>query len=292
MPLGDEFKNIIVTIDNMCHIADMCNDYVNYYKEREIKEKSKNKSFTDVFSKITYSIEFGNKETIRKTEELDWFKETLKSNAKNIISVDLYVSAYDGNKSENLSLTFYPNRIYINSSSTDIGKNKLARDIENYLRGLPPRYDDVIKKDNIRKILPSFKISVAVGIILSVLFFLLCKLSVIPIDFSNHLLAGIISTAVLLGISIIGGFIIPSRNLKLYNKIKFEQKYVGSDSSFHSIYENDYDDFRNKCEVCISYNSEMDNIRKSITKNFESAKKILLVETALAVVAIILFFVI
>lgn len=296
-----KFTNKILTQENIIELVNIIESYYKDVKALQEEERSKEKTAKakgeyyfakNVYADITYSLTLNNNETIKEKNDPEWFKDNIKTSAKSIKEFDIYVSASNDNKFESLSIYATQKRIDINSSSLDIGKNQLFREIENFLGNLPARYDTLVQKDNIRKIVPSLSISLIIGIILSAVFFVLSKLDILPFDFSNDYIIPLISTAILVLVSFIGSLLIPTKNHSLYKNFKFEQVYSGYDSEkYRSIYKNDYNQFKNECEICIGDNAKMPEVRKQIAKNFAKSKKMIYIELAISVVAIILFFV-
>lgn len=296
-----KFKNKIFTINNAVELVDIIEDYYQEQREEQFKEEQKEKNAREkgdfyiaknVNVNINYSITFNNNETISEKDSADWFKETLKKSTKDIKSFEINLYSYKDDKRESINLYFTQKSIYLNSSSFNLGKNDLARQIESYIDNLPPRYDILVQKDNIRKIIPSLSISMVLGILLSAIFYTLCKLDILPFELPSEIYYSIIAVGILVLISFIGALLIPTKNHTLYKQFKFEKIYAGMDSDFKSVYKNDYNQFKNECEICIGDYSKMPEIRKQIAQNYKKSKKIVYVELFIAIIAIVLFFVV
>ena len=300
--MDKKIRNKILTKEKIIELVNIIEGYYKDIKENQEEERYKERAARengelympkDISVDITYSLTLRNNETIREKNEPDWFKDNIKTSAKSLKDFAIFVNARNDGKYESLTISCTTRSIYIDSSSLDIGKNELFRKIEIFFSDLPPRYDELIKKDNIRKIMPSLSISYIIGIILSVAFFVLCRFNVIPLDFANdYILAGI-STGILIFMSFIGSLLIPTKNHSLYKKFKFERVYAGYDSkNYRSLYRNDYEQFKNECEICIGENANLPDVRKQIAKNYARSKKMVCIELAISIVAIILFFVV
>ncbi len=295
------FSNIIVGTDNILQSAVFMEEHIKSYQNIKNDEEKKSldaNSRGEFYSKkyveatITYSIEFDNNETVSKTNEFDWFKDTLLSNVQNIKGVSMHFYAYMDDSSESVSVDFDEKRIDMYSDSKNLGGNNLAHRIESYLDSLPTRYNDLVKNQEKRKLMPSFSISFGIGIVISLIFFILAKCGVFGFSFSKVLL-GLVSTSILLGLTFLVGMIVPSKNRRLYlNNFVIEKYYAGHDSNYNSIYRDDIEKYKNECEVCIGKNMAMPVVRMEIEKNYKNSLKVLYVELAISALLIILFFVI
>lgn len=294
--MDKQITNKIVTIENILRVATLIEEHNDYYRDLISKEEIKyqeaqarDEYYTKqmIEAKITYGITFNNNETIHKTNEFDWFRNTLSANTKNIKEITINSHAYADSKSESVYITFTQKRIDLSSNSMDIGENETAHQVESYLNSLPPRFDELVVKDNRRKIIPALSISLVLGILGALVFFVLCKIEIITLSLEK-LYIGLISAGILLGVAFFGSLLIPTSNHSLYrNHIKFERYYAGYDDQYNSIYKNDYAQYKNECEVCIGENADMANVRQRIEKNYKIAKKSILIEVAIAIVVVI-----
>jgi len=300
--MGINLTNKRVDIIDIIKIAEMLNRRCKFYRDIEAEENRKieEAKLRDeyyhpnkyAYGNIKFMIQFNNHETLSRENELDWFKETLLVNAKNINDVSIFFSGSEDDKRESLNITFTHDRIGFDVTTTNMYDNSLAHMVEDYLNKLPPRFDDLVKNDGRRKMVPALTISIPLGIIVSFVLLFLVKFNVLTASIAITLTSGIALSAIFLVVAFIGSLLIPTKNNELYKNIKFETYYAGYDENRHeSIHKNDYEEYKSRCEVAIGENAHMPEVRQKIEANYNKAKKVVKIELIIAVVAIALFFI-
>ena len=299
--MDKKITNKRVNLTDILHIAEIIDRHCQYYKSLEYAENSKKEeakargefySTKYVSGKVRYTIQFNNNETMTEEDNMGWFTETLLHNAKNISNVDISFHATEEDKRESLSINFYPNRINFDTSTTNMYDNPLANMIEQYINGLPARFDELVINDGRRKMIPALTISIPFGIIVSFVLLILGKLDIISAGVAKFLTSGIALTGIFLIIAFFGALLIPTKNHDLYRNIQFETYYAGyDDKNYRSIRKNDYAEYKSKCEIAIGQNANMPTVRQNIEENYKKAKKVVKIELIIAVVAIALFFI-
>ncbi len=299
--MSNNIQNRIVNIQDIINIVELIHERHNYYQNLSSQTKAANEeakamgqysktSYVDYKTKFT--IEFVNKEIQSIDNDFNWFSTNLMNNAKVIDNVSIYFHAYADDKSESVTIQFYSNRIYFDSTIKNMDYNYLAGNIAKYIDELPPRLDELVLKDNRRKIVPALTKSIPMGIILATIILLLCKFNVIKGNIGSILSSGIVLSIIFLVSSFLGALLIPTKNHNLYKYITMDTYYAGFDrDSNHAIYKNNYAEFKRHCEVAIGNNFEMPEVRKQIEENYIKAKKTIKIELIISILAIVLFFV-
>lgn len=301
-----KFTNKKITLENIIEIAERMICRFDHYKalaksekQKYEEAKAKNESYYQktVEGKIRYSIEFNNRETINRENDLNWFKTYLYQESENIKNVSITLS---GTEEENIpghymreytSVTFFSEKVLLYSDITNMSRNYLVYEIESVINNLPPRFDKLVTNSSRRKILPASNISLPIGIVISSLLFVLCKFNFFTNEITQILSNSFLLSGVLVAIAFFGALIIPTKNTTLYKNIKITSRTVGYDSKYNPIKKNDYDEYKSKCEVAIGEYANMPIIREKIEKNFKRSKKVFLIELCIAVIAIALFFI-
>ena len=252
--MDQRITNKRVGLNDIIQIAEMMNWQFKYYKDLEAVEQKNEEaarargdyfSSRYVYSNIKYTIKFNNNETLTKENEFDWFKETLYLNANIISDVSIYFTGTDEEKRESLTISFTPNRIYFDSSTTNMNDNQLANMVEAYINKLPPRFDKLVAEDTRRKVIPALNISIPLGIIVSFVLLILARLNVFSADIAKYLTTGIALTTIFVLIAFVGSLLIPTKNTDLYRHIKIETYYAGyNEKTYQSIRKNDYEEFK------------------------------------------------
>ena len=310
--MDKKITNKRVNLTDILHIAEIVDRHCKYYKDLEQAENRKKEEAKArderyyakyITSKVRYSIQFNNNETVTEEDNIGWFTETLLHNAKIISNVDIDFNATEEDKKEiesnsmyfkreSLSIRFYPNKINFDTSTSNMYDNPLANMIEQYINSLPARFDDVVFNDTRRKMIPALTISIPFGIIVSFVLLVLGRLDIISAGISKFLTTGIALTGIFLIIAFFGALLIPTKNTDLYRNIKFETYYAGyDDKNFKAIRKNDYAEYKSQCEVAIGQNVNMPAVRQNIEENYKKAKKVVKIELIVSIIAIILFFV-
>ena len=295
--MDKKITNKRVGIVDIINIAELMERHAKYYKDLETQEKRKKEEAKSrdeyynmkyVSSEVKYVVQYNNNERIEKTNELDWFKSQLIENASQMTEASIIFRGSEENSREFTSISFHSNRIYYDTSITNMSSNSLAYMIENYINGLPARFDELVQNDTRRTMIPALTFSIPFAIILSVVLLIVGKINSIGILTNGFLLAGV---AVV--VAFFGALLIPTKNTDLYKHIKFETYYAGyNEKTFKSIRKNDYAEYKSKCEVAIGENWNMPNVRLSIEANYTKAKKIVPIELIVMAVAIVIFFVV
>lgn len=299
--MSNNIENRIASVQDIINIVELVHERHNYYQNLSSQIKSANEearslgnysqtSYVDYHTKFT--IEFVNKEVQSNDNDFNWFSTNLLNNAKVIDNVSIYFHASVDDKSEGITIQFYSNRIYFDSSIKNMDYNYLAGSIAKYIDALPPRLDELVIKDNRRKIIPALTKSIPLGIVFATIILLLCKFDVIKGNIGSILSNGIVLSIIFLVVAFLGSLLIPTKNHNLYRHITMETYYAGYDqNSNHAIYKNNYAEFKRHCEVAIGNNFDMPQVRKQIEENYLKAKKAVKIELIISVLAIILFFV-
>lgn len=308
----DERKitNKRMSVQNIFELAEMiqqrCDYFDNSYQERKAlndfdkeEEYDKNHQYS-ISTKpyVTYAIVAKDKHSESRDNDLEWFKQFITFNKKEIerITISYYATYYKGGSDarkyggENLNITIYEDDIIFychKENELDIlNFDAFAQKIDNIFESLPPRLNATISRKYIRCNVPSLTIGYAVGIIAALVLGLLCRFSNINIYINDFVNQTHYFMLAVFGISFAFGLLIPGVNHSLYRKIKIKKMYVGYNyTSRESIYTEDLENFRNQCEVEIGDYSDYPAIRAKIEANYKKSKWILLIELCIFAVA-------
>ena len=298
--MDNQITNKIVKLEDIIHIAELTQNRCMYYIEGELQENHKKEEARQrddfyrakyIHGEVKYVLEFDRKQTVEKVNQIDWFIDSLREHTENITNVSIRFYANEEDHKESMTVDFTPNKIYYNSSNSNMSQNLFSQTIESYILNLPPRYDETIAKDGRRVTIPAISIAIPLALIITTICFILGKFEVLSSALTNILANKFVLLGMFVFILFLGSLIIPTKNSSLYRKIKIQTYYAGYDAkNYKSIHRNDYEEFKSKCEVCIGENTDMPTVRENIEKNYKKAKKLVFIENLISYAFLILLF--
>ena len=297
----DEFEKIWDRKVKEFYDGDIIRDdnTVGIFQQRDRAEREMEFKYSNMSTEVEYTIRFDNGK--KMTEKgYEWF-EAHTENPKTIVSI--YISMWISFSTKEIgtdkkiyknihsSCDFdgysYDDQTFISYNvSTDCieeENDKVHRMIEDNFASCPIRYNNTIKYRNLR--IQAF--SIAVGVILSYILFIILKLSSgsLP-DIINQMLGNknIIVFGQWVSAIILGNILASWYILLLYKPLLPKRSYVGYDrSSRKSIYRDNVEDFIDGSEVRIRKFFDADIRREKIEKLYKIGRIALLVQLVISV---------
>ncbi len=292
----DEFEKIWDRKVKEFYDGDIIRDdnTVGIFQQRDRAEREMEFKYSNMKTEVEYTIRFDNGK--KMTEKgYEWF-EAHTENPKTIVSI--YISMWISFSTKEIgtdkkiyknihsSCDFdgysYDDQTFISYNvSTDCieeENDKVHRMIEDNFASCPIRYNNTIKYRNLR--IQAF--SIAVGVILSYILFIILKLSSgsLP-DIINQMLGNknIVVFGQWVSAIILGNILASWYILLLYKPLLPKRSYVGYDrSSRKSIYRDNVEDFIDGSEVRIRKFFDADIRREKIEKLYKIGRIALLVQ--------------
>ena len=296
----DEFEKIWDRKVKEFYDGDIIRDdnTVGIFQQRDRAEREMEFKYSNMKTEVEYTIRFDNGK--KMTEKgYEWF-EAHTENPKTIVSI--YISMWISFSTKEIgtdkkiyknihsSCDFdgysYDDQTFISYNvSTDCieeENDKVHRMIEDNFASCPIRYNNTIKYRNLR--IQAF--SIAVGVILSYILFIILKLSSgsLP-DIINQMLGNknIVVFGQWVSAIILGNILASWYILLLYKPLLPKRSYVGYDrSSRKSIYRDNVEDFIDGSEVRIRKFFDADIRREKIEKLYKIGRIALLVQLVIS----------
>lgn len=280
------------------HLESQKEEYIRLINIDEAKNRGK--AFTEqeyqykCYSEpeVKYEITFSDNKTVKQSN-YNWFIQNLnKPDQVKQINMFFYVSYFDNSinkdnsiqKRLNESISFYEDRVYLRVEGLELEDEVYKQ--HSYIIGLLERgndkYDKTIKNRNLR--IQSFCLSI--GIILSYIVYLvlsvtksnLPELFVQLLNNKYGIIIGQWIIAIILG-NIFGYGIM----MILYRNILPRRKYsYYSRSSHKSVYVDDVDDYKGKCEVHIGKYANSGKNRETIEKIYKITRIVVLIQLGIS----------
>lgn len=256
---------------------------------------NRKRNYSNFTAKINYSMAWYDGKDKRESSR-EWFEESMKD-YKNIrdVSISYSMSFRDENnndqyKSVDATINFYTyldnlqSRISYNVSTSNMESeaDKLHSRIENFFSDKPVRYDSTIKHRNLR--IQAF--SIAVGIVLSYIVFVVLKFTVNePGGFFTNLLNN--KNVIIFGqwvVAVLAGNVIGYPLMStLYKPLLPSRLYKGYDrSSGKSIYTDNVNEYIEHVEIQIGKYYDLASRRERINKFFKYSLIVILVQLVIS----------
>lgn len=308
-----DINNVRISKQSIEQIARMLDS--RYKKFKDLYEKheefQKNTNYAQdyevkplvVSSRPNIMFEVVTKNHQESQADVEWFVSMLYSKSNEIEKVSINYSCYYAQNTssadyykaqrsdESVNITFMEESIYYNNHQeyTEQQFSQIISEIDALIYNAPRRLDSVVTAKSTKKTIPSMVVSFAIGMVISVIVFVLFRFDILDFGIKNLVLSFYFGPFVML-CSFVLGFSVPGKNHALYRKLNLKQRYVGYDKSSKSdVYTEDYRNIENGCEVEIGKFSDNGEIRDAIEKNYAKAKKILIVEVVAFIVLSVIF---
>ncbi len=297
--------NYTLTVPDILKFVGIIESHKSEYDSKSEEEKlyvgnepKKNSRYSYLESSVSYTI--GYYDGKDKTEsDYNWFVENIQ-NTKNIRNINigykLHFSDNDLHKSLYANIDFrtydenYSSKVTygVDSDNMDIEADSLYSRIDSVFRNNPIRYNNTIKRRNLR--IQGF--SIAVGIILSYIIYLILNM---VLKDSSGVFYGLIhnKNVIVFGqwiVAIIGGNVFASWYINmLYKPMLPNKQYVRYDSKNNkSIYKDKIDEFIADSEIQIGKFYDLKEKRNLIEKLYKYSLIVIVVQI---IISIILFLV-